>query len=73
MRATKGWARAERDAWPDWRGGLRLRSCVSGPEGATMSIFLYRLGGLIAKHRGLVLGVWMLVLGLLGGGRRLAR
>ncbi len=33
-----------------------------------MSIFLYRLGGLIAKHRGLVLGVWMLVLGLLGGG-----
>ena len=33
-----------------------------------MSIFLYRLGGVIAKHRGLVLGVWMLVLGLLGGG-----
>ena|SRR6187200_380362 len=36
-----------------------------------MSIFLYRLGGLIAKHRGLVLGVWMLVLGLLGGGAAL--
>ena len=33
-----------------------------------MSIFLYRLGGLIAKHRGLVLGVWLLVLGSLGGG-----
>ena len=33
-----------------------------------MSIFLYRLGGLIAKHRDLVLGVWMLILGLLGGG-----
>ena len=33
-----------------------------------MSIFLHRLGGLIAKHRGLVLGVWVLVLGLLGGG-----
>ena len=32
-----------------------------------MSIFLYRLGGFIAKRRGLVVGVWMLVLGLLGG------
>ena len=36
-----------------------------------MSIFLYRLGGLIAKHRGLVLGIWLLVLGLLGGGAAL--
>src|SRR4051812_5785782 len=32
-----------------------------------MSIFLYRLGGFIAKRRGLVVGVWMLILGLLGG------
>ena len=32
-----------------------------------MSIFLYRLGGFIAKRRGLVVGTWMLVLGLLGG------
>ena len=32
-----------------------------------MSIFLYRLGGFIAKQRVLVVGVWMLVLGLLGG------
>src|SRR5680860_943029 len=36
-----------------------------------MSIFLYRLGGAIAKRRGLVLGVWTLVLGLLGGGAAL--
>ncbi len=33
-----------------------------------MSIFLYRLGGLIGRHRGLVLAVWLLLLGVLGGG-----
>ena len=32
-----------------------------------MSIFLYRLGRTIARHRGLVLGGWMLLLTLLGG------
>ncbi len=32
-----------------------------------MSIFLYRLGGTIARHRGLVLGTWVLMLTLLGG------
>jgi RND superfamily putative drug exporter len=32
-----------------------------------MSIFLYRLGRTIARHRGLVLGAWVLLLALLGG------
>jgi RND superfamily putative drug exporter len=32
-----------------------------------MSIFLYRLGRTIAKHRGLVVGAWVLLLALLGG------
>jgi RND superfamily putative drug exporter len=32
-----------------------------------MSIFLYRLGRAIARHRGLVLGAWVLMLALLGG------
>jgi RND superfamily putative drug exporter len=33
-----------------------------------MSIFLYRLGRTIARHRGLVVGTWVLLLALLGGG-----
>ncbi len=33
-----------------------------------MSIFLFRLGGAIAKHRGLVLAIWVLGLVGLGGG-----
>src|ERR1700710_1362084 len=32
-----------------------------------MSIFLYRLGRAIARHRGVVLGAWGLMLTLLGG------
>ncbi len=32
-----------------------------------MSIFLYQLGRTIAKHRGLVVGAWVLLLALLGG------
>src|ERR1700710_2400302 len=32
-----------------------------------MSIFLYRLGRAIARHRGVVLGAWGLMLALLGG------
>jgi RND superfamily putative drug exporter len=33
-----------------------------------MSIFLHRLGGLIGRHRGVVVAVWLLLLVLLGGG-----
>ena len=33
-----------------------------------MSIFLYRLGRLVARHRGLVVGLWVLALVGLGGG-----
>lgn len=36
-----------------------------------MSILLYRLGGVIARHRGLVLGGWLLVLVFLVGGAAL--
>ncbi len=32
-----------------------------------MSIFLYRLGGTIARHRGMVVASWVLLLTLLGG------
>src|ERR1700753_4343243 len=32
-----------------------------------MSIFLYRLGGAIARHRGTVVATWVLLLTLLGG------
>ena len=33
-----------------------------------MSIFLYRLGRIVARHRGLVVGLWVLALVGLGGG-----
>ena len=36
--------------------------------GCDVSIFLYRLGRLVARHRGLVVGLWVLALVGLGGG-----
>ena len=36
-----------------------------------MSIFLYRLGGAVARRAGLVLGLWVLLLGALVGGAAL--
>ena len=40
------------------------------PEGRPMSIFLYRLGGAVARRAGLVLGLWVLVLGGWSAGPR---